>query len=246
MSRPRSIVIIPCYNEAKRFDERAFARALEKQPETGFILVDDGSQDETLQALERVRALDPGRVSVGVLPTNQGKAEAVRHGVHLAVEQMPTFFGYWDADLATPLDAIPQLIRPLDADERLDIVLGSRVAKLGNHIERSVVRHYAGRVFATMASLALGLAVYDTQCGAKILRCTPTVRRIFREPFTSKWAFDVEVLARYLAEGGTPDALLELPLEQWTDVQGSKVRPGDFLIAIGELARIRRRYRRRG
>ena len=67
------------------------------------------------------------------------------------------------------------------------------------------------------------------------------------------WTFDVEILARMLRgrraarlpAGGAGDGWLrEIPLERWTDVPGSKVRPADFLRGLLELARIRRRYAR--
>uniref|UniRef100_UPI0035231B27 hypothetical protein n=1 Tax=Salmonella enterica TaxID=28901 RepID=UPI0035231B27 len=38
------------------------------------------------------------------------------------------------------------------------------------------------------------------------------------------------------------DVIYELPLEEWRDVDGSKVRPADFVRAVVEIARIRRTY----
>jgi hypothetical protein len=68
---------------------------------------------------------------------------------------------------------------------------------LGRDIRRSAFRHYAGRLFATFASLQLRLPVYDTQCGAKIFRATPEVVALFGRPFRLRWCFDVEVLSRF-------------------------------------------------
>jgi hypothetical protein len=108
--------------------------------------------------------------------------------------------------------------------------MGSRVQLLGRRIERSSLRHYAGRVFATGASLSLGLPVYDTQCGAKLFRPSPALACALEQPFTSRWAFDVELLGRLLRpDTGVPpvaaERIREEPLLVWSDVPGSKLRP---------------------
>jgi dolichyl-phosphate beta-glucosyltransferase len=105
---------------------------------------------------------------------------------------------------------------------------------MGRDIRRSAPRHYVSRVFATFASLALALPVYDTQCGAKLLRATGEVVGLFAEPFRSRWIFDVELIARYLAlevsDGGPPRAarIYELTLPTWHEVPGSRLRYRDL------------------
>src|SRR5215471_4433212 len=70
--------------------------------------------------------------------------------------------GFWDADLAAPLDAIRDILGTFDRHPQVELVMGSRVKLLGRSIERSAARHYLGRVFATLALNVLDLSVYDT------------------------------------------------------------------------------------
>jgi putative flippase GtrA len=235
-------VIVPCYQEEKRFDTQAFARFLNTDRGVEFILVDDGSRDQTAAVLKQVESAFPDRVTAMSLPVNQGKAEAVRQGVLRAFEQGADYVGYWDADLATPLESIPDFAAELDRAAELEIVLGARVALLGRRIKREARRHHLGRIFATAASLTLNLPVYDTQCGAKLLRVNPRTKSLFEKPFLSRWIFDVEILARYLTAQGTVDGLYEYDVPSWEDVAGSQVRSKDFVRAGGEMMKIFRRY----
>jgi len=166
---------------------------------SGFLFVDDGSTDGTLQVLENLRRSDPDSFSVCSLPRNVGKAEAVRRGLLRALEEGADYVGYWDAYLATPLEATVSFRALLDSRLDIDMVFGTRVSLLGRSIERNPLRHYLGRLFATAASLALGVGLYDTQCGAKLFRASPEVAALFQTPFRTNWIFDVEILARLIA-----------------------------------------------
>jgi hypothetical protein len=131
--------------------------------------------------------------------------------------------------------------------------MGARVALLGTAIERRAARHYAGRLFASAASVALGVRVYDTQCGAKVFRRSDALVAATAHPFRSRWAFDVELLDRLLQGGGgaapmPASALLEVPLQSWRDVPGSRLRVSGAFLALVGVARIgagRRRAARR-
>jgi len=246
---PDTAIVVPCYNEAARLEPQAFLDALERDPRLTLLLVDDGSTDATPERLAALARRAPERIGLLTLPANRGKAEAVRRGMLAAFERAPRFAGYWDADLATPFEAVAELRAELERRPEIAIVLGARVQLLGRTIDRSPLRHYAGRVFATLASITLGWPVYDTQCGAKLLRVTDETKRLFADPFLSGWAFDVELLARFDRERRGADrpaieAVVELPLTCWRDRPGSKVRPWDFLLACRDLLRIGHAYRR--
>ena len=239
-----AIIVIPCYNEAQRLPIRAFKTFVCAGHPQRFLFVNDGSTDGTRDVLHTLHDEDPERYALCDLPRNVGKAEAVRTGVLLAWAADPDYIGYWDADLATPLETIPTFCTLLDVKPDLEMVFGARVRLLGRSIERRAIRHYLGRLFATAASITLQLGIYDTQCGAKLFRASPAMRSLFQEPFLTRWLFDVEILARLIhARRGTQrpqveDILYEFPLHEWHDVAGSKVRPWDFVRAFFGLAMI--------
>ena len=237
-------LVVPCYNEAGRLQPDAFLDLVAAHPNIGVVFVDDGSTDTTPAIIHEAVARSGGRMSAVTLNANAGKARAVQVGILAAFERHPEFVGFWDADLSTPLSAVPAFIDTFRARPDVDIVMGARVKLLGRRITRRLVRHYAGRVFATAASLVLGIAVYDTQCGAKIFRATDRVRQGFVAPFRSKWIFDVEILSRYIAAAGRAEAesrMCELPLDTWTDVAGSKLTLRQALRAAWDLALLARR-----
>jgi glycosyltransferase involved in cell wall biosynthesis len=247
MNRDTTIVV-PCYNEAVRLSVGAFREFAGASPWVRFVFINDGSTDGTSLLLRRLSATLPGQFEYLDQDRNRGKAEAVRRGMLHAISRGARYAGYWDADLATPLSEIPRFIEALETHPDREICFGARVQLLGRNIQRRRYRHYFGRVFATIASLGLGLPVYDTQCGAKLFRLSPDVSTLFAQPFIGRWSFDIELIARLaqLREGRAgqrpQDVIYELPLDEWRDVDGSKVRPEDFVRAVVEVARIRRAY----
>jgi glycosyltransferase involved in cell wall biosynthesis len=244
-------IVVPCHNEARRLRTDVFAAYALRHQELHFIFVNDGSSDETATVLEGLHRDLPGQVTAVHLPANRGKAEAVRQGVQAALRSGSEYVGYWDADLATPLEAIHDLTGAFTGKPSVELVMGSRVRLMGRTIHRRALRHYVGRVFATAASLTLGIPVYDTQCGAKVFRVTSRTATLFDQPFVSRWVFDVELIARRLegfdlaARSRAGELMIEYPLMQWEDVAGSKVRMVDLLVAFWGLARIAFRYRLR-
>jgi len=243
-------IVIPCYNEQRRFPLANFRAYAQAHPHIHFLLVNDGSRDDTMEVLRQAREGVGDRVAILDQRVNRGKAEAVRAGM-LAAMARPgcEVAGFWDADMATPLAQIEDLAGVLAAKPEIVMVFGSRVKLLGRDIQRRAIRHYLGRVFATAVSMVLRLPVYDTQCGAKLFRVTSETRGLFAERFGSRWVFDVEILARFIQGRGydiasVEQAIYEYPLPAWRDVAGSQVKPADFFRAFFEVLAIHRRYGR--
>jgi dolichyl-phosphate beta-glucosyltransferase len=239
-------IIIPCFNEADRLDQPTYIEFIKQNPLITFLFVNDGSTDATAARVESMATKAGTRIKLLNLPQNVGKAEAVRAGVLQALPELHEgYVGYWDADLATPLDAIHDLLDAAGSAPARRFICGSRIRRMGARIERQWQRHYFGRVFATAASNILDLPVYDTQCGAKLIEKN-LASQIFTRPFISKWLFDLELIARVIEIIGRPDAyhtIYEFPLKVWEEKGESKINPFYLPRIPYELFLIHRAYR---
>lgn len=243
------LLTIPCFNEERRLDDAQVEQLL-TDPRIDVLFVDDGSRDGTRARLDRLAQAHPGRVTVHALPQNAGKAEAVRAGMNVALGRGASVVGYLDADFATPPEEVSHLLDALESTGA-SAVLGSRVVRLGAELERNMARRFLGRAFAATASSILGLPIYDSQCGAKLFRDTKALRVALAHPFSSRWAFDVELLGRLTT--GTAQApplaagdLVEVPLRRWHEVPGSKLGPQGMARAGVDLLELGRRVERLG
>ena len=73
-----------------------------------------------------------------------------------------------------------------------------------------------------------------------MFRSSSILAAVLQRPFLSRWIFDVELLARWrqLGEHGAAalsECLYERPLDEWTEVSGSRLKATDFLKAPLEL-----------
>ena len=162
-------IVIPAYNESARLGNtlrKIFAHLNKLDRLTEVIVVDDGSDDDTVQVAEAAFAEARGRTEARVIRVhaNQGKGNAVRTGL-LAAQASIALFS--DADLSTPITEVKKLIAPI-REGRYDLVFGSRA------LDRSLIgvlqpwmREQSGRVFNLLMGLATSLPFRDTQCGFK-------------------------------------------------------------------------------
>ncbi len=241
---PKTVIVIPCYNEAKRLKPNHYLNFLKQHTKIDLIMVNDGSSDETRAILQTIRQDDPNRCMILNLDHNSGKGEAVRQGITEALVTGADYVGYWDADLSTPLEIIPKFCTILREKPDLFMVFGARVLLLGKTIERNALRHYCGRSFATIVSLMLKISVYDTQCGAKLFRAGPEIKRIFENRFISRWVFDVEIIARWIRLCQTYKlppvdlVIYEYPLPVWRHVAESKIKISNGATVARDLYKI--------
>ena len=230
-------IIIPFYNEEKRIVLESFHQIFKNTSQYDFILVDDGSTDNTNTILGEFKNKFPN-LTILKLDKNIGKAEAIRAAV-LSISNTD-FIAYYDADLATPFSELDKLIQFSIQNPNYKMIMGARIKLIGNGVKRSLTRHYFGRIFATIVSqFVLKVAVYDTQCGSKVIDFE-TAKPIFSKPFISKWLFDVELLKRLQKSHNLKEVVKEIPLEKWEEIGSSKIKRTDFFKIPFELFQIYR------
>lgn len=238
------IIVLPCYNEANRFNKSKYSDFLKQSPEVKLLFVDDGSEDHTLDVLLQMKDTFNDQVEVLEGKTNKGKAAAVFAGFRYAFENLRfKKIAYLDADLSTDLEECVSIAEQVNG--HVQFAFGSRILKIDNHIKRKWYRHYLGRGVATLISRSLNLAVYDTQCGCKIFEAS-LARKLFQYPFISRWLFDVELFHRMIRLYGNeemPKHTLEVPLRSWVDVNDSRVKFTYFFRMWYDLYNINKQYR---
>lgn len=242
----KTIIIVPCYNEAFRLDKDAFLSFVEDHHDIDICMVDDGSSDSTWEMISKISSESHGRIIGEKLPHNMGKAEAVRYGFNKCLQSADySYLGYFDADLSAPLKEVNHLLNRIQESGDLSLAFGSRIARLGSEIERYKYRHYIGRVIAAMINGLLRLQIHDTQCGAKLFN-REAASFAFKDPFISRWLFDVEIFARFINKYGRARVkthLREVPLETWIEKGNSSISwTYSFKIPV-DLFRIWRKYR---
>jgi dolichyl-phosphate beta-glucosyltransferase len=215
-------VVIPAYNESGRLPEtlRETVRFLAELPwRSRVVVVDNGSVDGTAAAAAEAAAeagATAGRVRVDVIGCSRpGKGAAVRRGI---LAGRAPLVGFFDADLATPLETLPAAVAALQGGAAA-VIASRHVAGASFVLAQPFTRRLGGHVFRTLSG-ALVTGVADTQCGFKFFRREAVTAALVRTR-TTGFAFDVELLHRIQRDGGE---VVELPVA-WTDRAGSTFHP---------------------
>jgi dolichyl-phosphate beta-glucosyltransferase len=212
-------LVIPAYNEGRRLPLYLplLCEALAKASFPWRItVVDDGSREDDSRKMRECVRLCDRPVGFHKLPANSGKGAAVYSGWDLDYES--EWLGLLDADGSIPPREVLRLLSYLEQDDAPDAFFASRCKILGRTVKRSLLRHFFGRIFATLVSVGTGIPVYDSQCGFKLIRrkCYEAIRSKLR---VKRFAFDVELL---VALRHIRAKVIEVPID-WFDVPGSKL-----------------------
>ena len=234
---PRLTIVVPAYNEAERIgpalDElfgwlrrggpaRSNGRSSDEIGDWDVLVVDDGSEDDTVDIVEAHPEAQPG--PDGTAPRlrvlrrrHAGKGATVTAGMLAADGDLVIFT---DADMATPPDQIPLLTEALAT---ADVVLGSRIQPDGSDRRASqpTYRRALGKIYRAIAGAWVTGDVADTQCGFKGFR-RAAAQDIFSRLKTDGIVFDAEII--YLMR--RLDWSYDIVPVMWDDIHGSRMRVG--------------------
>lgn len=189
MNMPRSLIVIPTYNERESL-ERLVAAIFALDAGFFITIVDDNSPDGTGEVADRLAASHPA-VHVIHRPGKQGLGTAYVEGFTYALSQDVDYVFEMDADFSHDPNRLPDF---LDAIQDYDLVLGSRYLE-GVRVEGWPFRRLLLSKFANIyASQIMVLPVWDITSGFRCYR-----RRVLESIDLSRidsdgYAFQIEML----------------------------------------------------
>ena len=191
MSVKKLTIIIPCYNEEKLITtvlEKVLQTKLDHGLEKQIIIVNDGSTDNSANAIERFCSKNPSAISIHQ-QTNSGKGAAVK----TALQQVNgDIIIIQDADLEYDPNDYNKLLHPI-IDGYADVVYGSRFMGSGPH-RVLFFFHTIGNKFLTfLSNIFTGLNLTDMETGYKMFR-TDVLKQIRLKE--NRFGFEPEVTAK--------------------------------------------------
>jgi glycosyltransferase involved in cell wall biosynthesis len=191
-----------------------------REPALGYfrvqlVIADNGSIDQT-PAIGKALALGhPGHVRY-VRLEQKGVGRALKRVWN---ESSADIVGYFDVDLATDLNHLPQALEACSR-QGADLVYGTRLHRQSVVRGRTLKREITSRVFNTLVRFYLGTGFSDGMCGFKFLRRAILGSLQQAGAVSDGWFFSTELLATAEWMGYR---LYELPV-RWTDSSDSRVK----------------------
>ena len=219
-------VVIPAFNEIATLHEVVGLVRRHAGDEAEIVIVDDGSTDGTVEAIEALAS--QGEVRAFFHAQNQGKGAAVRRGLAAATGDIILV---QDADLEYDPADYPLLLEPIIAG-RADVVYGSRFR---GESEGWWWRQWvANRTLTWLSNRMTGWRVTDMETCYKVFR-REVVQSIRLE--SDRFGFEPEVTAKLAAIPGIVMEEVPIRYRGRSYREGKKVTWRDGLKAIGTIVK---------
>lgn len=166
--QPKSIVIIPTYNEKENIKE--IILAVFKQPvHFDLLVIDDGSPDGTAQIVKVMQQQYADRLFILERSGKLGLGTAYIMGFKWALERQYDYIFEMDADFSHNPDDLPRLYATC-AEQGADVAIGSRYISGVNVVnwpmERVIMSYFASYYVRWVT----GMHIKDTTAGFKCYR----------------------------------------------------------------------------
>ena len=192
-------VILPVYNEANCIEQTldkilAFSQ---KNHAYNFIIVNDGSTDDTLKIIEnKLKTFPTYHIKLISYSERQGKGYAIKKGSESVDADCICFM---DGDLAYSLEHLEPLVEKL---EKFDVVIGCRNLDKQNFRNLTLIRKISGKIFNLISRKILNLPYRDMQAGLKGFKQS-AAQEIFKQQTITGFSFDAELLFLAVKKGYT-------------------------------------------
>ena len=210
----RPLVVLPTYQEAENI-EAVLRRLRVAVPDAHVLVVDDGSPDGTAELAQKL-ADDLGGIDVLERAGKDGLGSAYRTGFEWGFERGYDVLCEMDADLSHHPEALPGLLKVIDAGA--DLVIGSRYVPGGSTPQWPPVRRFLSVWANRYAAAVLGLAVNDATAGFRAYRADALRRIDLEHSRADGYGFQVELVYRIVRMGGR---IVEVPITFTDRVEGS-------------------------
>ncbi len=163
---PKSIVVIPTYNEVENLPKITAALFELSIEGLEILVVEDASPDGTGQVADQLTQQYPGRFHVMHRSGKLGMGSAYVQGFQWAVEHGAQYIIHMDADFSHPPSCVPQMLALIPA---YDVVVGSRYTRGGRldehwSVYRKLLSWWANSVWVR---IILGTKTHDATSGFK-------------------------------------------------------------------------------
>lgn len=225
-------VVIPCYNEEQRIQSSKFV-SLVTNYNCHLFFVDDGSLDGTVGKIMSL-PIPKSSFHLVSLESNVGKAEAILQGISHALRNGYDYVGLYDADGAINPKDLGFAFSLIETNEDVSVVSGARILLAGNEVTRKPNRRWAGRIIATVVSLMLKIQIYDPQSPCKVYKASE-LKKLSGLQLRTRWFVDAELLFAIKCLPPTKKWLLEFPVTNWEDVDGSNISLKSVRVVLRDL-----------
>jgi len=233
MTNIKLSVIIPCFNEERRFSKgftHYFSYLKKQKYPWELIFVNDGSKDKTLTLMQSASKKD-NRVKIISYKKNHGKGYAIAQGVLTAKGK---YILFTDLDHSVPVATIESFYKFFE--KGFPAVIGSRRVKGARIlVHQYALRELLGRGFTLIVRVLIDWKIKDATCGFKAFE-NKIAKKIFKKITIYDWAFDAEIL--FLCKKFNIK-IAQAPVN-WSNSQGTKVSlRKDILGSLASLMKIR-------